>query len=118
MILPFAAKLDIQYVKSSGRKIGNIYALSTLGSILGSFTAGFLILPALGHFNSLLLIISILLILLIMVSLITKKVKLLTLIIIPLGIILLGIQLKKEKNYIDIDTQYNGVIIRNTKYPK
>jgi spermidine synthase len=41
MVSPFAAKLKLDTVKKTGGIIGNLYALSTIGSIVGTFLSGF-----------------------------------------------------------------------------
>ncbi len=49
MVSPFALRLRFGAREDSGRTAGNLYALSTLGSIIGTFAAGFYLLPAFGH---------------------------------------------------------------------
>jgi MFS family permease len=46
MVSPFAARLKMHSVAYSGRTVGNLYALSTMGSIAGVFLAGFYLIPA------------------------------------------------------------------------
>ena len=41
MVSPFAAKLKTESVQKVGGTIGNLYALSTVGSIAGTFLSGF-----------------------------------------------------------------------------
>ncbi len=41
MVSPYAARLKIDRVDKSGRAVGDLYAISTIGSIAGTFTAGF-----------------------------------------------------------------------------
>lgn len=41
MVSPFAAKLKTESVQKVGGTIGNLYALSTIGSIVGTFLSGF-----------------------------------------------------------------------------
>jgi len=48
IVSPYAVRLKIKNVDNSGRTVGNLYALSTAGSIAGTFLAGFLIIPLLG----------------------------------------------------------------------
>lgn len=48
MVAPFALRLRMQNVDSSGRVAGNLYALSTLGSILGVFLTGFVLISYFG----------------------------------------------------------------------
>lgn len=49
MVSPFAARLALRDVEHSGATVGNLYALSTSGSIVGTFLAGFWLLPVMGH---------------------------------------------------------------------
>lgn len=48
MVSPILAKLRINDHESSGSAIGNLYAISTLGSIVGTFLGGFLLISYLG----------------------------------------------------------------------
>ncbi|MBN1340219.1 MAG: fused MFS/spermidine synthase [Bacteroidales bacterium] len=45
MVSPYAARLEISEVSTSGMTVGNLYALSTLGSITGTLAAGFVLIP-------------------------------------------------------------------------
>ena len=56
MISPFAAKIKLNSLNVSGSTVGQLYALSTLGSIIGTFTAGFLLIPHFGNSNLLYLL--------------------------------------------------------------
>jgi spermidine synthase len=47
-ISPYAARLRMDDIKQSGRTVGNLYAISTLGSILGTFLTGFVLFPYVG----------------------------------------------------------------------
>lgn len=49
IISPYAARLKIKQVSSSGATVGNLYAISTFGSILGTFLGGFFLIPAMGN---------------------------------------------------------------------
>ncbi|MBT4916941.1 fused MFS/spermidine synthase [Candidatus Peregrinibacteria bacterium] len=49
MVSPYAVRLKMKSVTSSGRTVGNLYALSTIGSIVGTFLAGFYLLAILGN---------------------------------------------------------------------
>ena len=51
MVSPFAVRLRMESAASSGRTAGNLYALSTLGSIVGTFAAGFWLTATLGTTN-------------------------------------------------------------------
>jgi len=48
MITPFSVRIKLASVSNSARTVGELYALSTLGSICGTFLAGFLLIPFLG----------------------------------------------------------------------
>ena len=45
---PLASELTVMRLSALGRGIGKLYALNTLGGVLGSLTAGFLLIPGLG----------------------------------------------------------------------
>ena len=46
MVSPFAARLKMNNLKTTGATVGNLYAISTVGSITGTFLAGFYLIPA------------------------------------------------------------------------
>ena len=46
--LPVLTKFFVNRPESLGRKVGDLYALNTLGAVLGAVVAGFLLLPAIG----------------------------------------------------------------------
>ena len=48
MVAPYAAKLKLQNLKTAGRTLGNLYAISTTGSIVGTFLCGFYLIPHFG----------------------------------------------------------------------
>jgi len=45
MVSPYAARLKIRNTRSAGATVGYLYALSTIGSIFGTFLAGFYLIP-------------------------------------------------------------------------
>ena len=47
-ISPFAVRLSVESASDSGRAAGRIYALSTAGSLVGTFTTVFLLIPNVG----------------------------------------------------------------------
>ncbi|OGZ34326.1 MAG: hypothetical protein A2Y98_00255 [Candidatus Portnoybacteria bacterium RBG_19FT_COMBO_36_7] len=47
-ISPYAARLRMEDIKQSGRTVGNLYAISTVGSILGTFLTGFILFSYVG----------------------------------------------------------------------
>jgi spermidine synthase len=55
MVAPFAVRLKLADTRAGGRTAGNLYAVSTVGSIVGTFLAGFVLIAWLGSTNILLL---------------------------------------------------------------
>ncbi|MDQ7833209.1 MAG: fused MFS/spermidine synthase [Desulfovibrionaceae bacterium] len=60
MVSPYAVRLKLAGVEQAGRTSGNLYALSTAGSILGTFAAGFVLIAYLGSTTILFLVAGIL----------------------------------------------------------
>src|SRR5687768_1782496 len=56
MVTPFAVRLKMTSVETTGRTVGRLYALSTIGSIVGTFAAGFFLIPTVGSVRTLYLI--------------------------------------------------------------
>ncbi len=50
--LPLAAKAFTEQISSLGRSVGRVYASNTIGAILGSFLAGFVLIPLVGTQNA------------------------------------------------------------------
>lgn len=50
-VSPYAVRLAMKNVESSGNTVGNLYAVSTGGSIMGTFLAGFYLIPTFGSTN-------------------------------------------------------------------
>ncbi len=46
MVSPFAARLKMKNITRSGATVGNLYAISTVGSIIGVFLSGFYLIPS------------------------------------------------------------------------
>lgn len=55
-ISPYAIRLKMRDVKTSGRTVGNLTAISTIGSIVGTFLAGFVLISYFGNTNLFLLL--------------------------------------------------------------
>lgn len=60
MVTPYSVKLSLKSINKAGRVSGNLFAVSTAGSILGTFLTGLYLIPILGS-SKLLLISSFLL---------------------------------------------------------
>lgn len=48
MVAPFAVKLSLTSLEKTGRTVGNLYAISNAGSIVGTFLGGFVLISYLG----------------------------------------------------------------------
>lgn len=55
-VSPFALRLSLDETRHSGAIGGQLYAFSTLGSIVGTFLAGFVLIPQFGSFKTLALV--------------------------------------------------------------
>src|SRR5258706_1481924 len=55
-VTPFAVRLKMPSLDNTGSTVGNLYAISTVGSILGTFAAGFFLIPFVGSVRTLYLI--------------------------------------------------------------
>ena len=62
MASPFAIRLSIEDKESAGRISGQIYALSTLGSFIGTFLPVLVLIPVVGTYRSFLIIAALLMI--------------------------------------------------------
>jgi len=56
MVSPWAVRLAVDDVESAGKAAGRLYAISTFGSILGSFLPALLLIPMLGVRNTFLVV--------------------------------------------------------------
>jgi predicted membrane-bound spermidine synthase len=48
MVTPYVVRLQLKEIESSGETVGSLYAVSTIGSIVGTFGAGFILLALIG----------------------------------------------------------------------
>lgn len=121
MVTPYLVKLNLKNLDNSGQTVGNLYAISTAGSIIGTFLTGYYLLAAFGTTNILFLLSVIMVLLSLMVSV---KERLALRIVILLTIIFAAVfstQWSKaiaKNNYIDEDTQYSRVIIHERSWGK
>lgn len=114
MISPYAVRLKIRDLDHSGTTVGSLYAISTIGSIAGTFFAGFFLIAYFGSTN-ILLILSIVLVLTSLIAYEKSNLLLKSLIIVSSIAGIVGIksysEYLKKQGYIDIDTQYNRILI-------
>lgn len=121
MVSPYAAKLKIKDIYTSGSAVGNLYALSTIGSIAGTFLAGYYLIPRFGTNKLLVMLAAALIIVSIVIS--EKrfiKIKIAALLVVLSVWVLIGDwRLILEKNgFIDVDTAYNRIWIFNRQDKK
>lgn len=72
-VFPIAVKICAPSWKAVGRRVGEVYASNTVGCVIGSFTAGFVMVPLLGLRDSFLLVVGIQLCLAVVVIFISAK---------------------------------------------
>lgn len=117
-VTPYAVKLKMSDLADAGKTVGRLYALSTVGSILGTFLAGFFLIPFVGATRTLYIIAAALILLSILLAPFALTRTNLTLLI----LFVFGISLNEFKNYYlaatadfhEIDTEYNTVRIITT----
>ena len=115
MVSPYAIRLKMNDIENSGSTIGNLYALSTLGSIVGTFGAGFFLIPTFGTNNILFWLVMLLLLLSLILS---RKYfwKARVLLLISLWLIVFAINYyKPNTSFVDVDTQYSRIWIYDTE---
>jgi len=122
MISPYAVRLRMSDITKSGRTAGNLYAMSTAGSIFGTFLAGFYIIPNFGSTNSLMILSVVLLLVTVLLLLGTrmgKSVKVAVfLLIVFLGLTQVASIVKQKILVADIDTEYNRILVLHATDPK
>lgn len=116
MVSPYAVRLKLENLKTSGATVGSLYAISTMGSIVGTFSAGFLLIPFIGSIS----IILFLSIVLLMTSLLLSRKRVLMKLLVIFFLLVCSIFHIFFSNhyYLDVDTRYNRVFIFETEYPK
>lgn len=117
MVSPYAVRLKIKTLDTSGRIVGNLYAISTVGSIAGTFLAGFVLIPLAGSSN-MLYILSICLVLVSVMLYFTfrKAWGVNAIVITAIAFGSLYMHNATAKSYIEVDTRYNHVLIFDTEY--
>ncbi len=121
-VTPYAVKLKMSSLEHAGKTVGRLYALSTVGSILGTFLAGFFLIPFVGSTRTLYLIAACLIGLsLLLVSFTLKLFNLMVLIFFALSIAaneLKDLYLLNKNDLHDFDTEYSRVQVFKTKDAK
>lgn len=108
-VSPLAAKIRLIELNASGATVGALYAISTLGSIVGTFLAGFFLIPLIGSTK----ILGLLMILLLFCSIIAIP-RLKSALFLLIYLVFIPYALANEPNGKAVDTEYNHVIINET----
>lgn len=126
LITPIILKLKLETIETAGKASGRIYAIATIGGIVGTFFGGFILIPNLGSVQILFVLAIITAILMLLVDFkFTLKSSIAITIIILISLVFLytysevdSINLEKivsgnEDNYVSFDTEYGRVLIYN-----
>jgi len=117
-VTPYAVKLKMSSLSDSGKTVGRLYALSTVGSILGTFLAGFVMIPFVGSVRTLYIVGGTLILLsILLVPFSFSRRKSLILLLFVFGIFSNETKsyiLRQNYNFFDIDTEYSRVQVFNT----
>lgn len=120
-VTPFAVRLKMTTLDQTGRTVGRLYALSTIGSIVGTFMAGFFLIPFLGSVRTLYLIAGSLIVLsALLVPLAVSKINIAAITFFFFGVAASeggAYILRKNNGVYDIDTEYSRVQVFETKDP-
>ncbi len=117
-VTPYAIRLSVLDIEHTGRTVGRLYALSTIGSIGGTFSAGFLLIPFVGSTRTLyLLAVSLFTLSLLMAPLAIKRTNILMIVVLLLAVA--GTEtrdylMRSRFDYHDFDTAYNRVQVFET----
>lgn len=117
-VTPYAVKLKMNSLSDSGKTVGRLYALSTVGSILGTFLAGFFLIPFVGSVRTLYIVGGTLILLsILLVPFSFSRRKSLILLLFVFGIFSNETKsyiLRQNHNFYDFDTEYSRVQVFNT----
>ena len=121
IVTPFAVRLRSIDVNSAGTTVGRLYALSTVGSIIGTFAAGFFLIPFVGSVRTLYIIAGTLILLsMLLVPLAISKLNIAVVMTFVLAVIAseaTGYLLRTTSGVYDIDTEYSRVQVFKTTDP-
>ncbi len=116
MATPIAVKLDYDRSTHVGSSAGSVYAVSTIGSIFGTFLAGFWLIPNIGTMELTFGIAATLALCGIGIRKDNKLIKGATFVIVGIFILLLFLQRDSMKERIAISFPYTVIADINTKY--
>ena len=115
-VSPFAVKLRINGLKGVGKTAGKLSALSTLGSITGTFLAGFVLIPLVGS-TQILYIIGLVLISTAFIVYVPNVKKTASIVVAAVLLVAIGQSTggaRAARNLLDTDSQYGRIEIYDT----
>ncbi len=121
-VIPYAAKLRVSSLDTTGASVGRLYALSTIGSIAGTFAAGFFLIPFVGSVRTLYLIAATLFVLsFLLASFSLTRLHLSAIVLFVFAVI--GSEysayfMRTTAGVVDFDTEYSRVRVFETKHPR
>lgn len=121
-VTPYAVKLKMASLDDTGKTVGRLYALSTVGSIAGTFAAGFFLIPFVGSVRTLYIVAATLL----LVALLLAPMALTRGSFSVLIIFVVGVAGSEASRYFlwrtheltDVDTEYSRIQVFRTTDPK
>lgn len=117
-VTPYAVRLRLSSVDDSGKTVGRLFAFSTIGSIVGTFGAGFFLIPFVGSVRTLYLIAGGLILLSILLApFAVTRFNLTILILFLFGVAASEFNiysLRQTNGLYDIDTEYSRVQVFQT----
>jgi len=112
-VTPYAVKLRTMSLEDAGKTVGRLYALSTIGSIAGTFAAGFFLVPFLGSTRTLYMIAALLFgISLVLAPFAFTRTNFAAVTIFVFGIMLGeagGYYFRTLRGLVDVDTEYSRI---------
>lgn len=121
-VTPYAVKLEMMTLADSGKTVGKFFAYSTIGSILGTFAAGFFLIPFVGSARTLYIIAAgliLLSVLLAPIALTRTNIAVLVLLFLGIGANeFVAASLRAFNGLYDIDTEYSRIRVYRSTDPK
>jgi spermidine synthase len=117
MVPPFAVRLCLEDPAYTGRTAGRLYAISTVGSIVGTFLAGFVLIAWVGSTSILFITAATLALASWMAEPSTKTLKGVSLVIFGLAVFFCRQQDSwlEQRGFLDTDTPYSRVLVYTSK---
>lgn len=121
-VTPYTVKLKLASLGDTGKTVGRLYALSTIGSIAGTFAAGFFLIPFVGSLRTLYIIAALLFaVSILLVPFTVNRTNIAALVLFAFAVTgseLGSIYLLKTAGLHDIDNEYNRVQVFQMNHAK